>query len=77
MLAEDVPDGYRDRPAVWRARLDAIFEPTLTPEEEAEKAAGQAEADRRKLEREWEAWGTSPEQQRAQERFMQMAGPEG
>jgi hypothetical protein len=77
VLAEDVPDAYREHPAVWRERLDAIFEPKLSPEEEAEIAAEQAEANRRRLEREWEAWGTSEAQQKAQERFMAMAGPEG
>lgn len=77
MLIEDVPDGYRERPAVWRSKLDGIFEPALSAEERAEQEAAAAEADRRRLEREWEAWGTSAAQQAEQERFMQMAGPEG
>lgn len=72
-----MPDGYRERPAIWREKLDGIFEPRLSAEEQAEKDAEEREAERRRMESEWENWGTSPAQQEAQRRFMQMAGPEG
>jgi hypothetical protein len=77
VLAEDVPPAYDGKPGAWRSRLDRIFEPVLSAEEQAEKDAEQAEADRKRMEREWESWGESPEQQEAQRRFMAMAGPEG
>ena len=77
VLADDVPDAYRSRPAVWRERLDVLFEPRLSPEEQAELDAEEARANEERKKREWESWGTSKEQQEAQERFMAMAGPEG
>jgi hypothetical protein len=76
-MIEDVPGAYDGKPGAWRDRLDRVFEPVLTPEERAEKDAVEAEAHRKRKEREWETWGESPEQQEAQRRFMALAGPEG
>lgn len=54
------------------------MEPTLTPEEQAEQAAAEAEYERRMLEEKWADWGSSPEQLAAQEQAMaMMADTEG
>lgn len=76
-MAEDVPPSFDGKPGAWRAHLDRAFEPVLSAEERAEKDAAEAEAHRKRKEREWETWGESPEQQEAQRRFMALAGPEG
>lgn len=72
-----MPDDLRDRPALWRKHLDEIMEPTLTPEEEAQQAIEQAEADRARVEALEEEWGTRPEHLASQAAAMAMAGGEG
>lgn len=59
------------------AHLDKALEPKLTEEEEAAVVAAKAEMERERFEREWESWGTSPEQLASQQRAMAMAGGEG
>ena len=71
---DDVPDGFRMNPAQWRAALDKVFEPVLTPEEQVEKDAEDALANQERVERLRDSWGTSPEQQAEQDRMMSM-GP--
>lgn len=58
--------------------LDDSMEPKLTPEQQAERDALEAEYQREKMEQEWDGWGSSPHQQASQREALEVLGvPEG
>ena len=58
--------------------LDDSMEPKLTPEQQAEQDALEAEYQRERMEREWDDWGASPHQLASQQQAMELLGvPEG
>lgn len=55
-------------------QLDAYMEPKLTPSQQADKDAEEAEYQREKVEREWDGWGSSKKQLASQQAALDLLG---